>query len=184
MPDGTIIPIHGHSLNLVVLGTLLLWVGWYGFTAGSTLCMTGTCSKLASKIAVTTTFSAAGSALTTVVFQLARRFFLIKNGQQQRGQEQEQGSWLDLQQICRALLAGLVSICAGCAVVEPWGAWATGMLGGVVYLFASWALKEVQVDDPCDSCPIHGTHALYIKYTHVTRAPYMVRTHSILNIPM
>ncbi|KAH8053035.1 ammonium transmembrane transporter [Aureococcus anophagefferens] len=42
-------PINGHSMPLVVLGTFLLWVGWYGFNPGSTLCIVG-CGAVAAKV--------------------------------------------------------------------------------------------------------------------------------------
>lgn len=57
--DGTVNDIPGHNMSLVALGVLLLWMGWYGFNAGSTLCIVD-CSKLASHICVTTTLGAAG----------------------------------------------------------------------------------------------------------------------------
>ncbi|KAH8045629.1 ammonium transmembrane transporter [Aureococcus anophagefferens] len=63
-------PINGHSMPLVVLGTFLLWVGWYGFNPGSTLCIVG-CDAVAAKVAVTTTLAAAAGGLTNLFLHYA-----------------------------------------------------------------------------------------------------------------
>lgn len=136
--DGTVLPIPGDSISLVVLGTMILWVCWYGFNAGSTLCIIGSCSKLAAKVAVTTTLAAAGSIWSCVLFQIILR---MKH---------------DLTMVANGVLAGLVSITAACAVVEPWAAWVIGMLGGLVFLGSSLLLKLLRIDDPLDAAPIHG----------------------------
>jgi hypothetical protein len=59
------------------------------------------------------------------------------------------------------VLAGLVSITASCAVVEPYGAVIIGVGGGVVYLFASKFIKKCGVDDVVDAFPVHGACGCY-----------------------
>mmetsp|Transcript_331 Transcript_331/g.582 ORF Transcript_331/g.582 Transcript_331/m.582 type:complete len:500 (-) Transcript_331:320-1819(-) len=135
--DGTPVDIPGHSAPMAVLGTLLLWVGWYGFNAGSTLCIVG-CSKLAAKVATTTTLAAAGAVWTAVIYQTAMR------------------QQFSLSLVGNSVLAGLVSITAPCAVVDPWAAWLTGMIGGLCFIGSSNLLKMLKIDDPCDASPIHG----------------------------
>ncbi|KAH8078185.1 ammonium transmembrane transporter [Aureococcus anophagefferens] len=93
-------PINGHSMPLVVLGTFLLWVGWYGFNPGSTLCIVG-CDAVAAKVAVTTTLAAAAGGLTNLFLHYALSHVY------------------DVGEMCNGVLAGLVSITSAC-VVEPW----------------------------------------------------------------
>jgi len=62
----------------------------------------------------------------------------------------------DLVGFCSGILAGLVSITAGCGNVESGSAFFIGLIGGCVYLTASKGLKKLQIDDPLDAFPIHG----------------------------
>jgi len=128
-----------HSLPLVVLGTLILWFGWYGFNCGSTLSMTGgENGMLAGQIAVNTTL--AGSTSGLVVFVL--RWIMLKK--------------YDIAGYCCGILAGLVSITAGCANVETGSAMVIGLLGGLIYQCASTLLKVLKIDDPLDAFAVHG----------------------------
>lgn len=137
--DGQPKKLHGHNLTLACLGILILWVGWYGFNAGSTLCAGSTgCSQLASKIATVTTISAASSALTIVFYQK----FMKKPH--------------DLIEVGAGVLAGLVSITAPCAVVEVWASCLIGIIGAIVYLLSAKLLIKLQIDDPLEASPIHG----------------------------
>jgi len=63
---------------------------------------------------------------------------------------------LDLAVVLNCVLAGLVSITAGCATVEPWHALFIGMVGAVVYIFTSSAVLALKVDDPLDAVAVHG----------------------------
>lgn len=120
-------------------GTIILWFGWYGFNAGSTLCIIGdSCSRLAAKVAVMTTLSAAGAVGAMILYQ----YFVVRI--------------FDLPLICNSLLAGLVSITASCAVVNTWGAFIIGIVGCLVYVNGSHWLQVMEIDDPLDVSPIHG----------------------------
>ena len=57
--------------------------------------------------------------------------------------------------VSAGILAGLVSITAGCAVVEPYAAVIIGIIGGAMYYCASWGLLKLQIDDPLDASPVH-----------------------------
>ena len=128
----------GHSAPLVMLGTIILWVGWYGFNAGSTLCIVGDCAKLASKVAVVTTIAAASSALTMVLYQAT----VIKQ--------------YSITLLCNAVLSGLVGVTAPCAVIEPWAAMLIGIASCGVFLLSSKAVLAAHIDDPLDAAAVHG----------------------------
>lgn len=136
-PFGKPNEMQGHSFVLASLGVIILWFGWYGFNAGSTLCA-GECMLIAGKIATTTTLSAAAATVTGTFTEKVLT-----------------GKW-DLAIGLNCVIAGLVSITAPCSVVEPWAAVVIGMIGAFVYLGASRLLKMLHIDDPLDACPLHG----------------------------
>merc|ERR1711998_385296 len=99
----------GQNHAFQTLGTLILWVGWDGFNCVSTGGITGN-GIAAGKIAMTTTISAATAGSTTML--LGRIF---------------SGAW-DPANCNNGILSGLVAITAGCAVVDPYGAFFIGLL--------------------------------------------------------
>ena len=128
-----------HNLPLVVLGTFALWFGWYGFNPGSTLGMhDGATGALAAQVAMNTTLSAATGGIT--VFLL--RYLILKK--------------YDVGGLCNGILAGLVSITAGCGNVECGSAFAIGLVGAFVYQASSMLLQKLKIDDPVDAAPVHG----------------------------
>jgi Amt family ammonium transporter len=127
-----------HNVLIAALGVAILWFGWYGFNAGSTLIIAGGASAVASKVAVTTTLAAAGAATTCTIFS---RIVL---------------GHFDLMLSLNGVLAGLVSITAPCPVVNPLAAIAIGAIGAFVYMGSSKLLKVLKIDDPLDAFPIHG----------------------------
>mmetsp|Transcript_28274 Transcript_28274/g.72706 ORF Transcript_28274/g.72706 Transcript_28274/m.72706 type:complete len:447 (+) Transcript_28274:359-1699(+) len=133
-PDG-VADMPGHSTVLAALGTFILWFGWYGFNPVSTLSYEG--MYLASRVAVTTTLSAASGGVGTSIIHV-----LHKNQP-------------DVGPALNGILAGLVSITAGCAVVEPYAAIIIGFIGAPVYYYASMLLKKLRIDDPLDASPVH-----------------------------
>ncbi len=126
----------GHNIPLAALGVFILWFGWYGFNAGSTL--SGTDLGIAG-IAVTTTIAASAGAVAAMIT-----------------------SWIsfgkpDPSMSLNGALAGLVSITAPCAVVTPFGALLIGLLGGVIVVFSVELLDKVlHVDDPIGAVSVHG----------------------------
>jgi Amt family ammonium transporter len=58
--------------------------------------------------------------------------------------------------VCNGILAGLVTVTACCAVVEPWAGIICGCLGAVVFFSASKLLLKLHVDDPLEAAPMHG----------------------------
>jgi len=136
---GRAVAMPGHNASLVVLGTFILWFGWYGFNPGSMLSIIGTVSQeVVGRAAVTTTIAAASGGVTAMALNYALYHV-----------------W-DLIAVCNGVLAGLVAITAGCAVVEPWAALLCGACGAVVIHLASKLLLRLRIDDPLEACPMHG----------------------------
>merc|ERR1712000_205246 len=123
-----------HDLGLVVLGTFILWFGWYGFNCGSTLAFSdvGTATQ-AGLVAMNTTLSAATGGLSIFVL----RFFTT-------------GKY-DLAGTCNGILVGLVAVCAGVGDIEPHASILVGFSGALAHEIASNALKKLKVDDPLDA---------------------------------
>lgn len=134
---------EGHSSPLQVIGTFLLWFGWYGFNSGSTLFIHGY-ARDAARAAVTTTLSAASGG----VFGLfIKRLLPEKLG----------GTGIyDLGHTCNSLLGGLVGITAGCSVTTPYGALIIGAIAAFIYHGASCLMRKLKIDDPLDAFAVHG----------------------------
>jgi len=135
-----------HSIPFQVLGTFCLWFGWYGFNPGSTLSMkTAEDAHKAGLVAVNTTLAPCIAGL--IVFFLRAKVVNPK--------------LLDVGGFCNGILAGLVSITAGCAFVKPWEAILIGAIGGFLYQAASMLLKKLKVDDVVDAFPVHGVCGMW-----------------------
>mmetsp|Transcript_36215 Transcript_36215/g.55354 ORF Transcript_36215/g.55354 Transcript_36215/m.55354 type:complete len:555 (+) Transcript_36215:360-2024(+) len=143
-------PFPGHSVALQVLGAFILWFGWYGFNAGSITTVTKDGNgKIASLAAVNTTLAAASGCVSALFTNL-----IIK--------ERKTGeATFNLIRAYNGCLAGLVSITAGCAVLEPWAAIITGFIGGLLYLGVSTLLVRLRLDDAVDAIPVHMTNGVW-----------------------
>ena len=128
-------PFAPHSLVLSVIGACLLWVGWFGFNAGSAVAAGG----LASNAFVTTHFGAAAATLGWLVVEWLR-----------------QGKPTVLGGISGAV-AGLVGITPAAGFVTPMSALAIGFIAGIVCYFAVTELKKrLGYDDSLDAFGVHG----------------------------
>ena len=132
--------IPGHSITLGALGILILWFGWYGFNGGSTLGIEGEeMLTLAGKIFLNTTLAATSSCVTAM---FVSRLKYKKP---------------DISMTLNGILAGLVSITAGCDTVSPAGACIIGILAGMVMVHAIvFVDKVLKVDDPVGAIGVHG----------------------------
>lgn len=131
--------LPGHNLAIATLGCLILWIGWYGFNPGSQLAM----DQAVPYIAVTTTLGAAGGAISgTIVSQL-------------------RGGKPDLTMTINGILAGLVSVTAGCDGLSMAGAWVVGFIGGGLVVFSVATLDSLQIDDPVGAFSVHGTCGIW-----------------------
>ena len=124
----------GHNMAIATLGALILWIGWYGFNPGSVLGMDETVAF----VAVTTTLAAAGGAIGATVTST------LTSGKP------------DLTMIINGILAGLVSITAGCGNMTMVGSWIAGLIGGIIVVFSVAALDAAGIDDPVGAFSVHG----------------------------
>jgi ammonium transporter, Amt family len=133
-PDGAPRAIPGHSMPLVGLGVLILWVGWFGFNAGSTL---GTADVAFAEVALNTQLAAgAGVIGALLIVWLKTRS-------------------LDVGMAGNGAIAARVGITAGCGYVEQWAAVVIGLIAGVIVVY-SVLFIERYLDDPVGALSAHG----------------------------
>jgi Amt family ammonium transporter len=124
-----------HNLVLTLIGTSLLWVGWFGFNAGSAL----KSSELAGSAMLNTHISAAVAALVWMAIEWASR-----------GKPSVLG-------ILSGSVAGLGTITPAAGYIEPWAAMVVGVAAGAVCYWASVILKnKLGYDDSLDVFGVHG----------------------------
>ena len=130
---GSAMPPHNRSL--VVMGAAMLWVGWFGFNAGSAVAA----STDAGMAMLVTHISAAVAAFTWMALEW------IKQGKP------------TVVGIATGMVAGLATITPAAGTVGPEGALLIGLLAGVVCYYATQAIKGVfNIDDSLDVFPVHG----------------------------
>ena len=142
---------HPHSMTLVTLGTLILWMGWFGFNCGS-----GSTAQ-AGLVACNTTVAAASCACMVFVITLIPGVGFAEKDKETDKEKIK----LDLGGLCNGVLAGLVSITAGCANVLPWEAMIIGFIGGIFYVGSDLLLKKLKIDDPLNAFPVHGACGMW-----------------------
>lgn len=138
--DGKVNAIPGHNMGFATLGTLILWLGWFGFNPGST--MAADVSAIATVVVNTNMAAAAGCLSATVV------------------------AWVvlgkpDLSMILNGTLAGLVAITAGCNVVSTASSVIIGTLSGVLVVFAVLFFDRVKLDDPVGALSVHLVNGVF-----------------------
>jgi len=133
-----------HSVALQILGTFILWFGWYGFNPGSALAIASENSAATAALCAVTTTLAAASGCVSAMF-LDSFIESRKSGE----------TSYDLTMAMNGALSGLVAITAGCSVVYPWAAIVIGIIGGFVYYSFSKFLISMKIDDAVDAIPVH-----------------------------
>jgi Amt family ammonium transporter len=124
-----------HSMVLCMVGTGMLWVGWYGFNAGSALAADG----VAANAFMTTTLAAATAGFVWALIEYLHR-----------GKPSVLG-------LCSGIVGGLVVITPACGFVTASGAMLIGVLAGVVpYFFVSIVKGKFGYDDALDTFGIHA----------------------------
>ena len=131
--DGTPRLIAGHNIPLAALGVFLLWFGWFGFNAGSTL----TANASIGRIAVNTCIAPAAAALSAMV-----SMWLIQGRP-------------DVGITLNGCLGGAVGITACCANLSPASAFVVGLFAGLLTTFATIGLERLRIDDAVGAVPVH-----------------------------
>ena len=128
-------PLPPHNRSMVVIGAAMLWVGWFGFNAGSAVAANGD----AAMAMLVTHISAAVAALVWMSVEW------IKHGKP------------TVVGIATGMVAGLATITPAAGTVGPEGALLIGLLAGIVCFYATQLIKSVlKIDDSLDVFPVHG----------------------------
>ena len=138
--DGTSSIALPSNLPLASVGAFLLWFGWFGFNAGSTLQAT---DVRIGHIAIVTMLSAASGGAATMFYTLFRY-----------GRS-------DAPSVINGSLAGLVGITAGCAFVSDLAAIFIGAIAGLLMLTATNMLEARRIDDPVGAFPVHAVSGIW-----------------------
>ncbi len=143
--DGSANALPGHNIPLGVLGTIILFFGWFGFNPGSSLAFTGTGGFLAVNAAVNTLIAGSVSGCVAMLYMW---FF---------GPSKKPDPSMSV----NGILAGLVAITASCAFVDTIGAAAIGAVAGVLVCYVSFLLEKYGLDDPVGAVPVHFANGLW-----------------------
>jgi len=143
-PGGQVNAIPGCNLPLAALGTLILWLGWFGFNGGSELKVSdvGEANAVA-LVFVNTNMAAAGGLVFALILS---RFWFGK---------------ADLTMALNGALAGLVAITAEPLTPEPLSATMIGAVGGMLVVGSIVLLDKLKIDDPVGAISVHGVVGIW-----------------------
>ncbi len=134
--DGTANIIPGHNIPFVVIGTFILFFGWFGFNIN-----TGDSIGLN---AINTLLAGATGSVVALYIQLART------------------GKLDILMACNGALAGLVGVTAPVAFIAPWAAVVIGALAAPIMMISVNVIEKLfKIDDPVGAISVHGTCGLW-----------------------
>ena len=132
--DGKARAIPGHSMTMGALGVFILFLGWFGFNAGSTTTADGSVAR----IAVNTFLAGCAGSIASMLVSWA------KFGKP------------DVGMTLNGVLAGLVGITAGCATSTPLGSIIIGLIAGVIVVYSVLLFDGLKIDDPVGAVSVHG----------------------------
>lgn len=138
--DGKVNPIPGHSMSLGLIGTFILWFGWFGFNPGSTM---GMDAMAIGEIAITTNMAACAATLTAT----ATAWILMGKP--------------DLGMTLNGCLAGLVAITAPCAFVTVGASVVIGAIAGVIVVLSIIMFDKLKIDDPVGALSVHLVNGVF-----------------------
>src|ERR671914_1839643 len=136
--DGKPNAIPGHNMAFTTLGVIILWFGWFGFNAGSTLSVQFGGLGFFAYVALNTNLAAAARVVGAVLTSWA----VVKKP--------------DLSMMLNGAIAALVAITAACAFVAPWAALVIGFGAGVIVVVGVLAVERLRIDDPVGAIAAHG----------------------------
>jgi Amt family ammonium transporter len=142
--DGRANPIPGHNMPYAVLGTIILWFGWFGFNPGSTLgVVTGSHVGYFGYVALTTNLAAAAGALGGILI-----------------------AWLvlrkpDVSMMLNGVIAALVAVTAASGFVAPWAAVIVGLVAAGIAVVGVPAVERLGIDDPIGAVAVHGMAGIW-----------------------
>jgi len=134
LPNGDARPVPAHNMTAATLGALILWLGWFGFNAGSTMAAD---PDAIARIALNTSLSGAAACVAATIVAWA---LLGKP---------------DLSLILSGTLTGLVAITAACNAVGVTGAVIIGLLAGPLTIYSVLFFEKIKVDDPVGAVSVH-----------------------------
>ena len=142
--DGKTHAFPGANMPLATLGTLILWMGWFGFNGGSMLKLgdIGNAHGVA-MVFLNTNAAAVGGALAALVASMV----LFRKA--------------DLTMVLNGALAGLVAITAEPSTPTPLQATVFGALAGLIVVAAIIGLDKIKIDDPVGAISVHGVVGLF-----------------------
>jgi ammonium transporter, Amt family len=138
-PDGKPRAIPGHSMPLVGLGVVILWIGWFGFNGGSTF---ATDDVVFAEVMLNTQLAVAAGILGAAIAVRAK------------------ARSLDVGMIGNGAIAGLVGITAPAGYVEYWAAPLIGLAAGLLVVFCVLAIERF-IDDPVGALSAHGAAGIW-----------------------
>jgi ammonium transporter, Amt family len=137
-------PIPGHNIPYAVLGTIILWFGWFGFNPGSTLgVVTGNRVGFFAYVALTTNLAAAAGAVSGAV----TAWIVLRKP--------------DISMMLNGVLAALVAVTAASGFVAPWAAVVIGLVSGVIAVVGVLAVERIGIDDPIGAVAVHGASGVW-----------------------
>lgn len=143
--DGSANAIPGHNIPMGVLGTIILFFGWFGFNPGSSLSFSGAGRNLAILASVNTLMAGAAGGVAAMTYM-----WLFGSTR-----KPDPGNSVN------GILAGLVAITAPCAFVDTWAAVVIGLIAGVWVCVAAVLVEKAKIDDPVGAIPVHFFNGLW-----------------------
>lgn len=134
-----------NSVLSVVMGTFLLWFGWFGFNGASSLGVSGGGHITVGRVCVNTTLSGAVGGIVAVLMT----------------KYTDENKKLDICSFTNGVLGGLVGITAGCNQMDTWAAVIIGALSGVFMVISTILLAKLKIDDPLGAYPVHGACGIW-----------------------
>jgi ammonium transporter, Amt family len=134
LPNGDARPVPAHNMTAATLGAFILWIGWFGFNAGSTMAVE---PDAIARIALNTGMAGAAACVSATVV-----------------------AWLllakpDLSLILSGTLTGLVAITGACNAVSVAGAVIIGLLAGPLTVYSVLFFEKIKLDDPVGAISVH-----------------------------